>query len=113
MQEAAELSNYLPLSFMTRSEQDYIAFLWNAFETKCTRQSLGELGARPEEDTDSVGGDFHIARENYDNQLDKQEKVTRPSELQCMRHAPYWNQYIMLSCLSRKWSFPQFGLALT
>jgi hypothetical protein len=27
MEEAAELGNYLPLSFKTRSEQDYIAFL--------------------------------------------------------------------------------------
>ncbi len=33
MEEAAELGNYLPLSFKTRSEQDYIAFLWDAFET--------------------------------------------------------------------------------
>ena len=33
MEEAAELGNYLPLSFRTRSEQDYIAFLWDAFET--------------------------------------------------------------------------------
>jgi len=35
MEEAAELSNYLPLSFKTRSEEEYIAFLWNAFETNC------------------------------------------------------------------------------
>lgn len=33
MEEAAELGNYLPLSYKTRSEQDYIAFLWDAFET--------------------------------------------------------------------------------
>ena len=33
MDEAAELGNYLPLSFKARSEQDYIAFLWDAFET--------------------------------------------------------------------------------
>lgn len=32
MEEAAELSNDLPLSFKTRSERD-IAFLWDAFET--------------------------------------------------------------------------------
>ena len=32
MDEAAELGYYLPLSFKTRSEQDYIAFLWDAFE---------------------------------------------------------------------------------
>ena len=36
MEEAIELSNYLPLSFKTRSEQDYIAFLWDAFETNYT-----------------------------------------------------------------------------
>ena len=36
MEEAAELSNYLPLSFKTHSEQDYIAFLWDAFETNYT-----------------------------------------------------------------------------
>jgi hypothetical protein len=33
MEEAAELANYLPLSFKTPSEQDYIAFLWDAFES--------------------------------------------------------------------------------
>jgi len=36
MEEAAELGNYLPLSFKTRSEQDYIAFLWDAFESNYT-----------------------------------------------------------------------------
>ncbi len=33
MEEAAELGNYLPLSFKTKSEQEYIAFLWDAFES--------------------------------------------------------------------------------
>ena len=33
MEEAAELGNYLPLSFKTPKEQEYIAFLWDAFET--------------------------------------------------------------------------------
>ena len=33
MEEAAELENYLPLSFKTPTEQKYIAFLWEAFET--------------------------------------------------------------------------------
>ena len=33
MEEAIELGNYLPISFKTQSEQDYIAFLWDAFET--------------------------------------------------------------------------------
>ena len=33
MEEAAELGNYLPLSFKTPKEQEYIEFLWNAFET--------------------------------------------------------------------------------
>jgi hypothetical protein len=36
MEEAADLGNYLPLSFKTKSEQDYIAFLWDAFETNYT-----------------------------------------------------------------------------
>src|SRR5512136_3267935 len=36
MGEAAELDNYLPLSFKTRSEREYIAFLWDAFETNYT-----------------------------------------------------------------------------
>lgn len=36
MEEATELGSYLPLSFKSRSEQDYIAFLWDAFETNYT-----------------------------------------------------------------------------
>lgn len=36
MEEAVELVNYLPLSFKTPSEQEYIAFLWDAFETNYT-----------------------------------------------------------------------------
>lgn len=36
MEEAAELGSYLPISFKTKSEQDYIAFLWDAFETNYT-----------------------------------------------------------------------------
>jgi hypothetical protein len=35
VEEALELANYLPLSFKTRSEQDYIQFLWEAFESNC------------------------------------------------------------------------------
>jgi hypothetical protein len=33
MEEAAELANYLPLSFKTPKEQEYIAFLWDAFQS--------------------------------------------------------------------------------
>lgn len=33
MEEAAELVDYLPLSFKSPKEQEYIAFLWDAFET--------------------------------------------------------------------------------
>ena len=33
MEDAAELGSYLPLSFKSPSEQEYIAFLWDAFET--------------------------------------------------------------------------------
>ena len=33
MDEALELADHLPLSFKTQAEQEYIAFLWDAFET--------------------------------------------------------------------------------
>jgi hypothetical protein len=36
MEEAAELGSYLPLSFKSPKEQEYIAFLWDAFETNYT-----------------------------------------------------------------------------
>ena len=36
MEEAAELGNYLPLSFTSPKEQEYVAFLWDAFETNYT-----------------------------------------------------------------------------
>jgi hypothetical protein len=36
MEGAFELGNYLPLSFKTRSEQEYIAFLWDTFQTNYT-----------------------------------------------------------------------------
>lgn len=36
MEEAAKLANYLPLSFKTPKEQEYIEFLWDAFETNYT-----------------------------------------------------------------------------
>jgi hypothetical protein len=36
MEEAAEIANYLPLSFKTPKEQEYIEFLWDAFETNFT-----------------------------------------------------------------------------
>ena len=36
MEEAADLGNYLPLSFKTPKEQEYIEFLWDAFETNYT-----------------------------------------------------------------------------
>jgi hypothetical protein len=35
MEDAAELGNYLPLSFKSPKEQEYIEFLWDAFETNC------------------------------------------------------------------------------
>ena len=38
MEDASELWNYLPLSFKTRSEQDYIAFLWDAFQSNYDNQ---------------------------------------------------------------------------
>lgn len=36
MEEALELSNYLPVSFKSPKEQEYIEFLWDAFETNYT-----------------------------------------------------------------------------
>lgn len=33
MEEASELGNYLPLSFKSPKEQEYIAFLWDAFDS--------------------------------------------------------------------------------
>jgi hypothetical protein len=36
MEESAELANYLPLSFKSPTEQEYIAFLWDAFEMNYT-----------------------------------------------------------------------------
>jgi hypothetical protein len=36
MEEAAELANFLPFSFKTPKEQEYIEFLWDAFETNYT-----------------------------------------------------------------------------
>ena len=38
MEEATELANYLPLSFKTPKEQEYIEFLWDAFETNYSNQ---------------------------------------------------------------------------
>jgi hypothetical protein len=36
MDEALELATYLPVSFKTRSEEEYIAFLWDAFQSNYT-----------------------------------------------------------------------------
>jgi len=36
MDEASDLGNYLPLSFKSPKEQEYIGFLWDAFETNYT-----------------------------------------------------------------------------
>ena len=38
MDEAVELGNYLPLSFKTPKEQEYIEFPWEAFETNYTHR---------------------------------------------------------------------------
>ena len=37
MEEALGLADYLPLSFKTPTEQEYMEFLWDAFETNYTR----------------------------------------------------------------------------
>ena len=36
MDEALELGDYLPISFKTQSEGEYVAFLWDAFESNYT-----------------------------------------------------------------------------
>ena len=36
MEEALELGDYLPVSYKTRSEGEYIAFLWDAFQSNYT-----------------------------------------------------------------------------
>lgn len=36
MEEALELADYLPVSYKTQSEGEYVAFLWDAFETNYT-----------------------------------------------------------------------------
>lgn len=36
MEEAAELGNYLPISFKSPKELEHIEFLWDAFETNYT-----------------------------------------------------------------------------
>lgn len=38
MEKAFELSNYLPISFKTQSEQNYIDFLWTVFETNYNQE---------------------------------------------------------------------------
>jgi hypothetical protein len=38
MAEAAELANYLPISFKTAKEQEYIEFLWDAFDSNYEHQ---------------------------------------------------------------------------
>ncbi len=40
MDNAAELSNYLPPSYKSPKEQEYIAFLWDAFETNYTHEKI-------------------------------------------------------------------------
>ncbi len=44
MEEAAELGNYLPLSFKSPKEQEYIGFLWDAFENNYTHSLQGRGG---------------------------------------------------------------------
>ena len=46
MEEAVELSDYLPLSFTSPKEQEYVAFLWAAFETNYTHYKLFPAGTQ-------------------------------------------------------------------
>ncbi|WP_295443153.1 hypothetical protein [uncultured Thiodictyon sp.] len=43
MEEAMELGAYLPLSFKSPKEQQYMAFLWGAFETNYTHGRYSPL----------------------------------------------------------------------
>lgn len=36
MEDAFELESYLPVSYKTASEQEYVTFLWEAFESNYT-----------------------------------------------------------------------------
>ena len=36
MEEALELGDFLPASYKTRSEGEYVAFLWDAFQSNYT-----------------------------------------------------------------------------
>ena len=70
MEEAAELGNYLPLSFKTRNEQDYIAFVWNAFETNYTHgktSSPSEFESEERYATDWVYG--KIEKRGFENDI--------------------------------------------
>lgn len=40
MEEALELENYLPVSFKSPKEQEYISFLWDAFETNYSNEKF-------------------------------------------------------------------------
>ena len=40
MEDAAELANYLPLSFKTPKEKEYIEFLWDACETNTLLEAV-------------------------------------------------------------------------
>ncbi len=40
MEVAYKLENYLPLSFKSTAEEDYIAFLWDAFRTNCEHKKF-------------------------------------------------------------------------
>ena len=59
MEEAAELANYLPLSFKTPKEQDYIEFLWDAFETNTTHGGFN----RSAQHTNHCSGRRSVANE--------------------------------------------------
>ena len=40
MEEAAEISDYLPISFRTSEESEYIEFLWSSFEANFTNRKF-------------------------------------------------------------------------
>ena len=48
MEEAAELRDYLPLSFTSPREQEYVAFLWDAFGVDIDFDLVGEDLRQPD-----------------------------------------------------------------
>lgn len=93
MEEAAELANYLPLSFKTPKKQDYIAFLWDAFETnythgtRCCNQNTARHSNRLQRTA------LHAAAEPGRCYTRKLAPLTHPS---WYNHAPVYSEFLSM-----------------